>query len=109
MKKRYMDDLDPVLVSTLYLLDMVARHGHPNDADAACHYQGMMCKNVQHAIGTEDDVITPMITWGYGRLAELILLGYHLHHKFGRVTPSLEADFFVPVWESREYLANKLY
>lgn len=104
-----MDDLDPVLVSTLHLLDMVTQHGHPNDAAAACHYQRMMCQNVQHAIVTEQDVISPMFTWEYGRLAELILLGYSLHQKFGKVTPSLEADFFVPVWESKVYLANKLY
>lgn len=97
--------------TTVRLLDVVVAHAHANDAHKATCYQRILLANAEVAVGTEDDLVSPMFTVGVGELAKLVLVGYSLVHKHYRVTPSMEADFFVPVYESKLYLQgnNKLY
>lgn len=96
---------DPVLDATLRLLDAVARHGEPAAAARAAHYRRALTANPAAAIGTDTDTVSPMVDIdGSGAAPRLLLAGYKYLHERGRVTPSQESDFFVPVAEAQAAL-----
>jgi len=103
------DTMDPVVESVMVLLEMVIQYGHPREAHEATYYKRLILENLQEAIGSEDDVISPMVDFGGDGVGpRLLLLGYDFFHKHHRVTPSMEANFFVPVTEAKMSL-NKSF
>jgi len=99
-----MYELDPVIVATIRLLGAVVNHGNEEDARRASYYQQRIMMMSSNFIVDEGVEITPFLTLGRGEAATMVLLGYDLFHKHNQVTPSLEADFFVPMYESKQYL-----
>lgn len=93
---------DPVLRSYIQLLDAVVRHGTVLNAKMTEFYgQGLLDRADECDEGQDSPVILDTM------LAELLMDGYHLTHQHRKVTPSMEADFFIPVAEAKDFLAKK--
>lgn len=93
---------DPVLRSYIQLLDAVVRHGNILRAKMAEFYgQGLLDSADESEEGQDNPVILDHM------LAELILCGYDLTHQHRKVTPSMEADFVIPVSKAKEFLAKR--
>lgn len=93
---------DPVLRSYIHLLDAVVRHGNIVSAKMAEFYgHGLLESADESEEGQNHHVILDQM------LAELILCGYDLTHQHRKVTPSMEADFVIPVSKAKEFLSKK--